>query len=132
MGTFNEERSIVTDTRLTDGPLVVALDSSTTSTKAIVVDAAGNVLRTARRNIQLHTPAMDQYEHNPVRWWETSRDTIAEVLAALSTAERSRVRAIGLTHQRETFAPFRADGTPLRNGILWLDGRSIPQIRRYG
>lgn len=132
MGTFNEERSIVTDTRLTDGPLVVALDSSTTSTKAIVVDAAGNVLRTARRNIQLHTPAMDQYEHNPVRWWETSRDTIAEVLAALSTAERSRVRAIGLTHQRETFAPFRADGTPLRNGILWLDGRAIPQIRRYG
>lgn len=57
----------------TDGPLVVAIDSSTTSTKAIVVDVNGNVLGTAKRPIQLHTPAMDQYEHNPIRWWETSR-----------------------------------------------------------
>ncbi len=29
---------------LTDGPLVVAVDSSTQSTKAIIVDGAGNVL----------------------------------------------------------------------------------------
>ena len=52
---------------LADGPLVVAIDSSTTSTKAIVVDAEGNIWHTAKQNIQLHTPAMDQYEHNPIR-----------------------------------------------------------------
>jgi carbohydrate kinase, FGGY family protein len=116
----------------TDGPLVVAIDSSTTSTKAIVVDVNGNVLGTAKRPIQLHTPAMDQYEHNPIRWWETSRDTIGEVISGLSPADRSRVSAIGVTQQRESFAPFKADGTPLRNGILWLDGRATEQIRAYG
>lgn len=78
---------------LQDGPLVVALDSSTTSTKAIVVDAAGNVWHTAKRNIQLHTPAMDEYEHTASRWWETSRDTIAEVLSKLSTQDKDRVKA---------------------------------------
>ncbi|EEZ90929.1 carbohydrate kinase, FGGY family protein [Mobiluncus mulieris 28-1] len=117
---------------LTDGPLVLALDSSTTSTKAIVVDAAGNVWYTAKENIQLHTPAMDYYEHNPIRWWETSRAVLAQVTSQLSPAQRERVAAIGLTHQRETFAPFDKNGQPLRNGILWLDGRATEQIRRYG
>ena len=90
---------------LADGPLVVAIDSSTTSTKAIVVDAEGNIWHTAKQNIQLHTPAMDQYEHNPIRWWETSRATIGEVLSKLSPTDRSRIAAIGITPQRESFAP---------------------------
>lgn len=117
---------------LADSPLVVAIDSSTTSTKAIVVDAEGNIWHTAKQNIQLHTPAMDQYEHNPIRWWETSRATIGEVLSKLSPTDRSRIAAIGITPQRESFAPFDKDGRPLRNGILWLDGRATEQIRRYG
>ena len=90
---------------LADGPLVVAIDSSTTSTKAIVVDAEGNIWHTAKQNIQLHTPAMDQYEHNPIRWWETSRATIGVVLSKLSPTDRSRIAAIGITHQRESFTP---------------------------
>lgn len=43
-----------------------------------------------------------------------------------------RVAAIGITHQRETFAPLDADGNLLRNGILWLDGRATEQIRQFG
>lgn len=114
------------------GPLVVAIDSSTTSTKAIVVDASGEVLVTAKRNIQLHTPAMDFYEHNPARWWESTHETITEALASLSPEDRARVQAVGITHQRESFAPFLADGTPIGPGILWLDGRATEQIRKYG
>ncbi|WP_279305414.1 hypothetical protein [Propionibacterium freudenreichii] len=47
--------------RTQQGPLVVAIDSSTTSTKAIVVDTNGTVWATARRPIPLLTPAMDHY-----------------------------------------------------------------------
>lgn len=121
-----------TSNLISDGPLVIAIDSSTTSTKAIVVDAKGNIGHTAKRNIQLHTPAMDFYEHTPERWWESSRDAIAEVAANLSEADRKRVAAIGITHQRESFAPFDKDGKALRPGILWLDSRAASQIRRYG
>ncbi|MDR2122462.1 MAG: FGGY-family carbohydrate kinase [Flavobacteriaceae bacterium] len=121
------------DTKKThDGPLVIAIDSSTTSTKAIIVDVTGCVLETAKRNIQLHTPAMDFYEHNPIRWWETTKECVEEVLAKLSSKDRERVAAIGITHQRESFAPFDKNGKPLRNGILWLDGRATKQIRAYG
>ena len=37
-----------------------------------------------------------------------------------------------MTQQRESFAPFKADGTPLRNGILWLDGRATEAQIREG
>lgn len=115
-----------------EGPLVIAVDSSTTSTKAIVVDAKGNVLQTAKRGIQLHTPAMDFYEHNPARWWDTTYEAMGEAIANLSDADRNRIVAIGITHQRESFAPFDKEGKPLRNGILWLDSRAAKQIRQYG
>ena len=36
-----------------DDPLVIAIDSSTTSTKAIVVDTQGNVISLGRREIAL-------------------------------------------------------------------------------
>lgn len=118
--------------RLADGPLVVALDSSTTATKAIIVDAAGNVWETAKQEIQLLEPGMDCYEHDPRQWWQSTHDTIGEVLSRLTQKERDRVKAIGITHQRESFAPFDEKGEPLRNGILWLDGRATEQIRKYG
>jgi len=114
------------------GPLVIAIDSSTTATKAIVVDMNGHVLVSAKRNIQLHTPAMNFYEHNPIRWWETSRDSIAEVISKLSPIDRERIEAIGITHQRESFAAFDKNGKPLRNGILWLDARATKQIKEFG
>ncbi|WP_022868964.1 xylulokinase [Schaalia vaccimaxillae] len=118
--------------KLESGPLVVAVDSSTQSTKAIIVDASGTIWAMAKRPIPLQTPAMDFYEHDPRLWWETTHDTIGEVLATLTQKDRDRVEAIGLTHQRESFAPFTADGQPLGPGILWLDGRAVDQIAKYG
>lgn len=73
---------------------------------------------------------MDQYEHNLIRWWETSRATIGEVLSKLSQPDRSHIAAIGITHQRESFAPFDKDGRPLRNSILWLDDHLLNAIER--
>lgn len=121
-----------TSKRQAEGPLVIAIDSSTTATKAIVVDTAGNIWHTAKSEIDMITPAMDFYEHDPRQWWQTTKEAIGKVIAELSPADRERVAGIGITNQRESFAPFKADGTPLRNGILWLDGRATAQVEKYG
>ncbi|WP_182353284.1 xylulokinase [Flaviflexus huanghaiensis] len=115
-----------------EGPLVIAVDSSTTSSKAIIVDVEGNVIALGKREIPLRTPQQGFGEHNPAHWWETTNAAIAEAINKLPMADRGRIAAVGLTHQRETFAPFTEDGTPLRNGILWLDIRAADQIKRYG
>ncbi|MGA4506567.1 xylulokinase [Propionibacteriaceae bacterium G1746] len=113
-------------------PLVIAVDSSTTSSKAIIVDAEGKVLALGKREIALKTPKQGYGEHNPEDWWNSTNEAIAAAIAHLSQADKERIVAMGVTHQRETFAPFTEDGTPLRNGILWLDIRAADQILKYG
>lgn len=70
-------------------PLVIAIDSSTTSTKAIIVDAEGRVLALGKREIPLHTPAPAFYEHDPLQWWTTTNDAIAEAAARSRTPTAS-------------------------------------------
>lgn len=115
-----------------DGPLVIAIDSSTTSTKAIVVDTSGNVLALGKREIELKSPQQGFGEHDPRQWWISTNEAVGEAVSKLSSADKERIAAFGITHQRESFAPFTADGKPLRNGILWLDIRAADQILRYG
>ena len=97
-----------------DDPLVIAIDSSTTSTKAIVVDTQGNVISLGRREIALLSPEQGFGEHDPRQWWTSTHEAVGEAVGKLTPAEKERIAAFGITHQRESFAPFTADGTPLR------------------
>lgn len=113
-------------------PLVIAIDSSTTSTKALVVDMRGEVLGAGRADIALLTPGPDRYEHDPEQWWSSTRDAIAQAVAALPADRRADIQALGMTAQRQSFALFRDDATALRPGILWLDGRATAEVARLG
>lgn len=113
-------------------PLVIAIDTSTTSTKAIIVDPNGNVLAQAKLEFPLRNPRTSFYEHDPLDWWNTTNATVGKAISALKKKQRKRIAAMAMTHQRETFAPFDSDGIPLRAGIIWMDGRAADQIRRYG
>jgi len=120
------------DTTRLDGPLVIAVDTSTTATKAIVIDSSGGVLATGRSEIPLHTPAAGFYEHDPRDWWRTTNEAVTAALAALSRTDRSRIAAMCVTPQRQSFGLFRSDGEPIRRGPLWLDSRAADQVARYG
>ncbi len=113
-------------------PLVIAIDSSTSASKAVVVDVRGSVLSEGRAEIDLLTPEMNHYEHDPRQWWTSTRDAIAAAVAALDPSERARVAAICITHQRESFVLVDDDGNALRPAILWLDSRAGVEIKEYG
>ena len=113
-------------------PLVIAIDSSTSATKAVVVDTSGEVLSEGKAAIDLLTPAMDMYEHDPSQWWLSTDSAISQACEALSASDRKRIRAICITHQRESFALVDESGKALRPGILWLDARAGEEIREYG
>ncbi len=112
--------------------LVIAVDSSTSASKAVVVDTAGAVLAAGHAPIELLTPGMDRYEHDPRQWWSSTHAAITEAVSGLSATDRARVRAICITHQRESFALVDEDGEALRPAILWLDSRAGVQIKKYG
>ncbi|MGO1591935.1 xylulokinase [Ancrocorticia sp.] len=116
----------------TSEPLVIAIDSSTSATKAVVVNTSGQVLSTGKAEIELLTPAMDQYEQDPAEWWESTNAAVAEAVGSLSSEDRGRIEALCITHQRESFALVDESGHALRPAILWLDSRAGEEITEFG
>jgi sugar (pentulose or hexulose) kinase len=109
--------------------LVIGIDSSTSATKAIAWDAGGRAVAEGRAPVALDNPRPGFFEQDPRAWWSS---TVAALNQLLGVVEAGRVAAIAISNQRETFALFAADGTPLRPGTLWLDERARPQQRRFG
>ena len=105
---------------------LIAIDQGTTSTRAIVYDAALTPLAVAQRELRQIYPAPGEVEHDPEEIWRAVVDTVREALAkARLTA--GDIAGIGITNQRETTVIWeRATGKPIHNAIVWQDRRSAP------
>jgi xylulokinase len=111
------------------GPLVVAVDVSTTACKALAFDALGNPVATARSPLGKASPHPGWQEQDPEAWWRGACEALAALTAQVPAED---IVALGITHQRETFACFDGDDRALRPGILWLDARAAEQVGRLG
>src|SRR5262245_17800803 len=103
---------------------LLAIDQGTTSTRAIVFDAALTPVATAQQELPQIYPAPGLVEHDPEPIWST---TVATVRAAIAKAESSAadIAAIGITNQRETTVVWdRASGRAIHNAIVWQDRRT--------
>ena len=83
----------------------------------------------ARWNFDLSQPRPGWGEQNAEDWWAA---TAAAVRRAVQTVDASRIAAICVTHQRETFVCLDQAGAPLRPAMLWLDTRAIAEVQEYG
>ncbi|MYT73752.1 MULTISPECIES: xylulokinase [unclassified Streptomyces] len=107
-----------------DGPLVVGIDSSTQSTKALVVDVAtGAVVASGQAPHTVTTGA--GRESDPEEWYGALR----EALAQCGDAAR-RASAVSVGGQQHGLVTLDAQGRPVRPALLWNDVRSAPQARR--
>jgi xylulokinase len=105
--------------------VVIGIDCSTTASKAIAWDIHGQAVAEGRASYPLLRPHPTWYEQDAEQWWSG----VCSALKDLSTKiDFSRVEALGITHQRESFVPVDAQGQPVRNAILWLDERSRAQV----
>lgn len=111
-------------------PLVIAVDCSTTAAKAIVVDTSGNLVGSGSERLDTRSPAPHWFEQHAPDWWTATDRAIRQALNDID--DRSAVRAICVTHQRESFVCLDADEQPIRPAILWMDGRADAEARRYG
>ncbi len=107
-------------------PLVIGIDSSTTSTKAIAFDVSGAFVAEGRAAIEMTNPALGHFEQDPADWWRSTAAALKDCTAAIDPA---RVAAVAVTNQRETLGMFGADGEPVRPAILWLDERARIEVR---
>jgi glycerol kinase len=103
---------------------ILAIDQGTTSSRAIVFDAALRVKAVAQEEFPQHYPSSGWVEHDPSDLWSTVAGTARAVIekAGLGVAD---VAAIGITNQRETTLIWdRTTGQPVMNAIVWQDRRT--------
>jgi glycerol kinase len=103
---------------------LIAIDQGTTSSRAIVFDAALTPLTIAQQEFTQYFPADGQVEHDPEEIWAT---VVATVRAAMAQAGVTApdIAAIGITNQRETTVIWdRETGKPIHNAIVWQDRRT--------
>jgi glycerol kinase len=104
-------------------PIILALDQSTSATKAVLFDVRGNVLDKASRNHRQIYPQPGLVEHNAEEIWKNVLMVIAEI-ATRNRAKMSKLAGLSITNQRETVLVFdRETGKPLHNALVWQDRR---------
>ena len=110
-----------------DPPFILAIDQGTTSSRAILFDAAARPV--ASHAIELHQfyPANGWVEHDADEIWQA---TLACCRIAAKGIDPKDIAAIGITNQRETTLIWdRATGKPLHNAIVWQDRRTAERCR---
>jgi glycerol kinase len=103
---------------------LLALDQGTSSSRSIVFDRAGRVVAMAQTEFPQIYPQPGWVEHDPHALWQTQLDTARQALAKAGLSA-SRIRAVGITNQRETTVVWnRKTGEPVYNAIVWQDRRA--------
>lgn len=100
--------------------LVIGIDSSTSATKATAWTKSGALVAEGREAIPIANPRPGAFEQDPGDWWAS---TVSALRQLWTEVDPTRVAAISISNQRETFGVFKEDGTPVRPAIVWLDER---------
>jgi xylulokinase len=109
----------------------LGIDSSTTATKALLIDADGAVVGVASAEYSYETPQPLWSEQHPDLWWQGAQEAIRHVLSKTGVSGQD-VRAVGLTGQMHGMVALDENGNVIRKAILWNDqrtGKECDQIR---
>lgn len=100
-------------------PLFLALDQSTSATKALLFDAEGRSLDREARDHQQFYPQPGWVEHDAEEIWQNTLAVLQSLLSR-QAARVAEIVSLSITNQRETIVVFdRATGRPLHPAIVW-------------
>ena len=110
--------------------LVLAIDQGTTSSRAVLYDAATfQPVASAQQEIGQHYPKDGWVEHEPEDIWYSVARTVREAVTR-SGRPAADVAAVGITNQRETVVVWdRRTGRPVHRAIVWQDRRTTDFCR---
>ncbi|MFN2235451.1 MAG: FGGY-family carbohydrate kinase [Anaerolineales bacterium] len=105
--------------------LVIGIDCSTTSCKAIVWNQHGKKVAEGRVKIKTFSPKPLWYEQSADSWWYATVKALQQVQQQINP---NQILALCISAQRETFVPVDKSNKPIRNAILWMDERAEKQL----
>lgn len=109
--------------------ITIGLDCGTGGARALVCDAAGQVLAMATRDYPTHYPRPGWATQAPADWWRAACGAIREAVER-ARIDPARIAAICADGTSSTLVALDADLEPVSEAILWMDNRASPQARR--
>jgi glycerol kinase len=108
---------------------ILAIDQGTTSSRAIIFNAAMQIVATAQEEFPQHFPKNGWVEHDPSDLWSTTAGTARAAIEKAGLGAQD-IAAVGITNQRETTLVWdRKTGQPIHNAIVWQDRRTADYCR---
>ena len=99
---------------------ILAIDQSTSATKALLYDRAGTLLEKSSIDHRQIYPQPGWVEHD-------AEEIYRNALAAVAALKPDNLLCLSITNQRETVVVFeRTTGKPLHNALVWQDRRGEP------
>src|SRR5688572_30338052 len=98
---------------------ILAIDQSTSATKALLYDIAGRLIDKASIDHRQIYPQPGWVEHDAEEIWRNT-------LAAAGKLKLDELLCVSITNQRETIVVFDRAGKPLHNALVWQDRRGEP------
>lgn len=105
---------------------LLGIDVGTTGSKALLIDAAGQVVASAITEYPMMTPQPLWAEQNPTDWWQATATSIRSVLSR-SAVRSQEIAGVGLTGQMHGLVMLDEHGNVLRPCIMWNDQRTTAQ-----
>ena len=114
---------------------VISLDQGTTSSRAVVFDEQANIVEIVQKEFPQIYPQPSWVEHDPMEIYASQYSVLVEAMAK-SDIDINKVKAIGITNQRETTIVWnKHTGKPIYNAIVWQCRRTsdiVEQMRKDG
>ena len=98
---------------------VMALDQGTTSSRAILFNKKGEIVKIAQKEFNQIYLKAGWVEHDPMEIWGSQSGVMREVIETAGIRPEE-IASIGITNQRETTVVWsRYTGKPIYNAIVW-------------
>lgn len=104
-------------------PLLLGIDVGTSSVKAVLVDAQGNIHSTGQAEYPLHHIKPGWVEQDPEDWWHGTCKAVKEALAKVSDGAE-KIQGLAISCQAPSLLSLDRTGQPLRPAMIWMDRRA--------
>ena len=109
--------------------LILAVDQSTSGTKALLFETGGRLLHRCSVPHRQIYPQAGWVEHDAEEIYRNTLTALRQLLEQ-AKSDTDQLLCLSLTNQRETFVVFEAaTGRPLHNAIVWQCRRGEPICR---
>jgi xylulokinase len=107
---------------------VLAIDLGTSALKVALVSLAGDVVAAEQETCQVTLLPGGGAEQHPQGWWDLITKASARLVAG-SGVPADSIAAVSCTAQWSGTVPVGADGSPVRDALIWMDSRGAPYVR---